>query len=77
MRQFSYPVHAPGSAEAMPPQRVAWPFPAMVRGSFFVVPEGSRHNSCKAAASQYGQRHGRVFECTHNAVGDLICKRIE
>lgn len=77
MRQFSYEVHKAGQPEVSPPQRVAWPFPLMSRGNFFIVPEQSRHNSCKAAASQYGQRWGRVFECTHNVIGELVCKRVQ
>lgn len=77
MRQFSYPVQKAGEPEVSPPQRVAWPFPVMLRGQFFVVPEVSRHGSCKAAASMYGSRHNRVYSCTINLIGELVCKRIE
>jgi len=72
-----YEVHNASAPEESPDTRILWPFPVMRRGQFFIVPEVSRHDKCRAAASTYGARHLMRFTCKTNKKGELIVKRVE
>lgn len=56
-------------------RRVKWPFEGMHVDQWFPVEDSDQHHKARLAASAYGRRNGKRFECNLNEQGVLIVTR--